>query len=154
MKDVKYRKLAEKKEKMIEWAEFSEKAICEKMERVRLQHNYSRIEFSELLGYPPSKYSSIVQYKRSKMTVSFFLRFCYLFKYDISHCITDASSQSDLDRATYEIAAILSSMTPEGIRELSNAINGISSRTLPVTSYRRLTIALRKLRKLLESQTL
>ncbi len=153
MKDRKYQELMSKQEDMVEWSKFSEEAMYEKMERVRLQHNYSCKEFSILLGYAPYTYSSIVKYKRVKMPVGMFLRFCFLFGYDISQVVSDSSSQSDLDKATYEIAAILSSLSPEGIRDVSNALVDVNkNRNISTVIFRRLNIALRKLRELLEKQ--
>ena len=153
MKDRKYQELMSKQEDMIEWSKFSEEAMYEKMERVRLQHNYSCKEFSLLLGYTQYAYASIVKYKRAKMPVGMFLRFCFLFGYDITQVVSDSSSQSDLDKATYEIAAILSSLSPEAIRDVSNAFVDVNkNRNISTVVFRRLNIALRKLRELLENQ--
>ena len=66
MKNNKYRELEKKQEQMIEWAGASEESLREKMERVRLQNNFTRMEFSELLGYNKYTYSSMACYRKTR----------------------------------------------------------------------------------------
>lgn len=156
MKNNKYRELEKKQEQMIEWAGASEESLREKMERVRLQNNFTRMEFSELLGYNKYTYSSMACYRKTKMTANLLLRFCYMFGYDITQAVTYAS-ESELDKSTYELAAIISSFPPDAIRSLADGMDIIlphlaEERGLPVAPYRRLSIALRELVESLKKQ--
>ena len=79
----KYRELEEKKDEMIDWAKDAEAALLEKMERERIQNNFSSFEFSELLGYSQYKLYTIMGARKAKLSAELLLRFCYLFR--ISH---------------------------------------------------------------------
>ena len=153
----KYRELEEKKDEMIDWAKDAEAALLEKMVRERIQNNFSSFEFSELLGYSQYKLYTIMGARKAKLSAELLLRFCYLFGYDISQSNAFASSHTDLDKATYEVAAIISSFPPDAIRSLAEGLDIIlghlaKERGLPTAPYRRLTAAMKELGKCVQSK--
>ena len=107
---------------MVCWSEATADAVRAKMESVRLSNNFSLPDFSELLGLPyESTYQNIVVRDRGILSLDLYLRFCYLFGYDIEAVTTLPPRQSALDRAIYELAALFSSCTLAGLYELANS---------------------------------
>lgn len=149
MKDEKYLALLAKRSEMLKWSKAAEDAIYNKMESVRLSGNYSQSDFNELLCLPcESTYKNVVARRRGFLRLEFFLRFCYLFGYDVRSATTLPPKQTALDTAIYELAAILASCSYEGLRDLANKTYNVDS--IPPETRRKLALALRELGRIME----
>ena len=152
MKDEKYNALKAKQDEMVCWSEATADAVRAKMESVRLSNNFSLPDFSELLGLPyESTYQNIVVRDRGILSLDLYLRFCYLFGYDIEAVTTLPPRQSALDRAIYELAALFSSCTLAGLYELAmaTALRPLAS-SAKMASARKLAYALRNLGRIVD----
>lgn len=149
LRDKKYIALKAKQDEMICWSEATADAVRAKMESARLSRNYSLTEFSELLGLPAeSTYQNIVVRRRGTLSLDLYLRFCYLFGYDLETVSVLPPRQSALDRAIYELAALFSSCTLAGLYELSNSTEKLKS--IPPETRRKLALALRNLGRIVD----
>lgn len=149
MKDEKYNALKAKQDEMVCWSEATADAVRAKMESVRLSNNFSLPDFSELLGLPyESTYQNIVVRDRGILSLDLYLRFCYLFGYDIEAVTTLPPRQSALDRAIYELAALFSSCTLAGLYELANSTERLKK--IPPETRRKLAYALRNLGRIVD----
>ena len=149
MKDEKYNALKAKQDEMVCWSEATADAVRAKMESVRLSNNFSLPDFSELLGLPyESTYQNIVVRDRGILSLDLYLRFCYLFGYDIEAVTTLPPRQSALVRAIYELAALFSSCTLAGLYELANSTERLKK--IPPETRRKLAYALRNLGRIVD----
>lgn len=149
MKDEKYRSLAARREEMLQWSNATEAAVRAKMESVRLSRNYSKPDFNELLDLPtPSNYQNVVVRARGALSLNLYLRFCFLFGYDIPSVTAFTPRQNALDRAVYELAALFSSCTLNGLYELANSTEKLKS--IPPETRRKLALALRELGRIVD----
>ena len=147
MKDQKYREMYAKREEMVKWSKAAEDAVCAKMESVRLSRNYSQPDFSELLDMASLvSYQNMIVRRRAKLTLDTYLRFSYLFGYDLRSATALAPKQTEMDRAVYELAALLSSCSYEGLNELANKTYSVS--TIPPETRRKLALAMRELARI------
>lgn len=134
--------LMQRREKADAWVKKTEDAICAKMERVRLGNGISAADFSDILGYSYKLgYGTMVMRRHAKVTLEAFLQFCYMFGYDIGTAVDSTPENTEIDRATFELAAILTSFTPDGLEDLARAIS--TTQSIPVSSRKRGIIALR-----------